>query len=517
VALNPLAGSDLQTVNVAQAVRHPTGAIFRCASAAVLACLASGCHAQPAPNSQAGQPFAPAETRTFRSFGAAGDGRSDDSAAIERAFADSDRYCLDGEGRAYRVTGTLRVSRSLCMRNATFLQSAAPVDTSRYITRSCPVVPDPSAVVDCGDPAVPADQLDRLWKSLSVRTLLIRPSGNRPIEVNLVRVKVDRGPYEEGGARSDSAGIWLDGADRVDFRDVEITGKGKGYGLLISNARNVTLTNLWIHDLVWAPYRGDAPLSQARVAAIGWNAVPIHEFREQGRGGAGAAKFYGVRIQEQITCAFLTSVTHVRIEGARVERCMARFDTGNLPWQTDGLDIGRSSSDVTIDGAKVDSTWEGMDIGAGGSGVSGLTIKGLTVSNSFGFGLKLGYQLSNVRVSNLNVDGAGLAGVVLYGPVRDARIEHATIRNVGLVRGGRGAFTPWPAGNRSGIRFDEGSGANGQPHLTPDNVVLDDIAIAGNPVDYEYGILNTGGRDIRVAGFQAQGFGISRTRGLDQR
>lgn len=475
--------------------------------------MAAACEAQPAARTSSGSgPFAPADTRALGSFGAVGDGRADDTAAISRALANSDGYCLDGQGRTYKVVGTLRVARSLCLRNATLVQAAAPVDTARYIGRSCGIIPNPSSVKDCGDPAIPPDRVERLWKSLSVRTLLIRSGDGRPIKVNLNRVKIDRGPYAEGGSRTDSAGIWLDGADRVDFRDVEITGHGKGYGLLITNARNVTLANLWIHDLVWAPYRGDRPLSQADVARIGWNMVPIHEFREKGRGAGPAAKFYGVRIQEQLTCAFLANVSRVRIESARIERCLARFDTGNLPWQTDGLAIGQSSTDVIINGARIDSTWEGVDIGAGGKGIDGLRINGLSVSNSFGFGLKMGYQLRNAQVSRLDVDGAGIAGVIVYGPVRDSRISGATIRNVGAVRAGQTRFSPWPPGNRAGIRIDQGS----SPTATPDNLVLEDVSVSGNPTGYEFGVLNTGGRRIQTVRLRANGFGEARARGVSQ-
>ena len=455
--------------------------------------------------------------RSLKEFGAIGDGRSDDTTAIGRALANSDRYCLDGRGASYRVVGSLRAARNLCLRNATLVQAAVPVDTAPYIRHHCAVVKDPEAVVDCGDPAIPPAQLAVLMKCLSVRTLLIRSGGNQPLRVTLDHVKVDRGHYAEAGSRSDSAGIWLDGADRVDFRNVEITGKGKGYGLLITNARNITLTNLWIHDIEWGPYRGDTPLSQASVAAIGWNAVPIHEFREQGRGGTAGSKFYGVRIQEQVTCAFLLNVTHVKIEGARVERCMARFDSGDMPWQTDGLDIGRSSSDITIEGARIDSTWEGMDVGAGGSGIDGLTINDLTVDNSFGFGLKLGYDLHHVRVSRITVDGAGLAGIVLYGPVRDARISNAVIRDVGIIHRNGRDFAPWPRGNRAGIRFDEGSSGTSAARFTPNRVTVDNASVSGNPSDYEYGILNTGAKHLQVSGFHAQGYGSAVTHGVAPR
>jgi hypothetical protein len=458
----------------------------------------------------------PAQTQKLKDFGAVGDGRTDDTAAILRALKDSDRFCIDGEGRTYRVMGTLRATKSLCLRNTTLLQTAAPVDTGPYIVRRCAMIRSASVLIDCGDPAIPANQVATLWKSLSIRTLFIRPGGDAPVRVNLAHVKIDRGRYAEGGSRTDSAGIWLDGADRVDFQDVEITGDGKGYGLMINNARNVTLSNLRIHDLVWAPYRGDTPLSEAGVAAGGWNSVPIHEFREQGRGGASAAKFYGVRIQEQLTCVSVSNVSHVRISNVRIERCMARFQTGDIPWQADGLDVGRSTSNVTIAGARIDSAWEGIDIVGGGQGIDRLSISDVTISNAFSFGLKMGYLLRNARVSRLNIDGAGLSGIVLYGPVRDVRISHAMIRDIGVVRGGRGRYSPWPKGNRAGIRLDEGAAGDAAATDTPENVLLDDIDVSGPPNSYEFGILNTGGRRIHTEQFRARGFATALSHGIDQ-
>jgi hypothetical protein len=474
-------------------------------SLAQLLCGAPACRAQPAHSLG---PFSPAETRSLKSFGAVGDGRVDDTAALGRALANSERYCLDGGGQAYRVTGTLRVATDLCLRNLTLVQSAVPVDTRPYIVGGCPAIQDPSAVVDCKDPPVPREKLAGLWASLSIRTLLIRSGDDHPFRVNLSRVKIDRGPYAEQGSRSDSAGIWVDGASRVDFRDVEITGNGKGYGLQITNARNVTLTNLWVHDLVWAPYPGDRVLSEAAVRSGGWNSVPIHEFREQRPGQANPAKFYGVRIQEQLTCVSLANVSHVRIDNLRVERCMARFNSGNLPWQADGLDIGRSSSDVAVAGARIDSTWEGVDVAAGGDGIDGLRIDNLAVSNSFSFGLKMGYRLRDARISGLSVDGAGLSGVVIYGPVRDLRLSRASIQNVGIVQAGGGRYSPWPAGNRAGLRIDGGANSS------PEDLVVADMTVSGGPSEFEFGVLNTGGRRVHLVGFQARGFGLEKTRGV---
>jgi hypothetical protein len=480
-----------------------------------LACGAAARRAQPTEPSPGSGPFLPGVTRGLSEFGAVGNGRADDTAALKRAFEESDHYCLDGGGHSYRVFGTLRVTKSLCLRNATLVQASAPVDTRPYIHRNCATLKDPSALKDCGDPSIPPGTVPPLWRSLTVRTLFIRPGGDKPVEVNLDRVKIDRGGHPEGGSRTDSAGIWLDQADRVDFHNVEITGDGKGYGLLVTNARNVTLNNLWAHDLIWAPYRGDTPLSESRATAVGWNSVPIHEFREAGRGGAGAAKFYGVRIQEQLACVSLQHVQHVRLENTRIERCMARFATRDLPWQADGLDLGGSSSDIQVDRAHIDSTWEGVDVVANGDGIEKLSISDLFVSNSFSFGLKMGYELRDARVTRLNIADAGLSGIVIYGPVRQAWVSNAFIQDIGIVRSATGSYSPWPPGNRAGIRIDEGAGANGTGSFTPSNIILEDITVLGSPASYDFGILNTGGTNIHLVRFRAEQFSRARASGVD--
>jgi hypothetical protein len=145
-----------------------------------------------------------------------------------------------------------------------------------------------------------------------------------------------------------------------------------------------------------------------------------------------------------------------------------------------------------------------------------LSISDVTILNAFSFGLKMGYLLRNVRVSRLNIDGAGLSGIVLYGPVRDVRISHAMIRDIGVVRGGRGRYSPWPKGNRAGIRLDEGATGDAAATDTPENVLLDDIDVSGPPNSYEFGILNTGGRRIHTEQFRARGFATALSHGIDQ-
>lgn len=478
-------------------------------SVIVLAGLALACRAPTqAPPGETPQPFAPAETRTLKSFGAVGDGRKDDTAALQRALDQSDRYCLDGQGDAYRVVGSLRASRNLCLRNATLRQDMAPTDTIGLISRRCTATQDTEAVLDCGDGAVPPGRLSEVGARISVRTLLIRGADDsKKLRVFLDRVTVDRGRYPQGGSRTDSAGIWLDGAEQVDFRNVEIHGAGKGFGLLITRSSNVTLDDLFVHDLVWAPYAGDTPLTEAAVATIGWNAVPIREFRNWG-GQAGKPKFYGVRVQEQLTCVGLVDVVRVRIRNSRIARCMARFEQRDLPWQTDGLGIGGSSRDILISNLAIDSAWEGIDIVGGGTGIENLTIDGLTVANSFGFGVKLGYRLRHSKLSRLTITNSGLAGIVAYGAVDDLSISDAKIDNIGVIGVGSTSFLPWPHATLAGMRIDEA------PHGVPNNVTLRNIVVTqrSSVRPYHFGLLNNGGKNVRIDRFEATGFSLEQRR-----
>ena len=469
----------------------------------VLAFLAVACSAQaPVPAQPGPRLYAPTETRTLRSFGAVGDGRRDDTAAVQRALDQSDLHCLDGQGASYRVVGTLSAAKDLCLRNATLRQDLPPFDTTRYIRRRCPATQDAEAVLDCGDAGIPGGVAAALGAAIGVRTLLIRPNdGGTKLRVFLDRVKIDRGRHPEGGSRTDSAGIWLDEAARVDLRNVEITGDGKGFGLLISRSSNITLDNLFVHDLVWSPYRGDTPLKESEVSARGWNAVPIHEFRNWGA-QANRPKFYGVRIQEQLVCVGLVNVTHVRIHRTRIQRCMARFASRDLPWQTDGISIGGTSRDIRITDSSVESAWEGIDVVAGGTGIDDLVIDNFSARDSFSFGVKLGYRLRNSRLSRLTVTNSGLAGIVISGSVDKAVVEGAKVDNVGVINVKANPFYPWPAATRAGVRIDEAA------HGVPRNILLRDVQVAQRVPGpgYQFGLLNNGGKAVRAERFDAKGF-----------
>lgn len=448
-----------------------------------------------------------AAVRNLRSFGAIGDGKSDDSAAIIKAFAAGGGFCLDGESRRYSVRGSMRAATDLCLRNATLVQTEPPLDSRPYVRASCPLVTDAAAEVDCGDPAMTPEADLPFLQSLATRTLFIRPEEGRPrLKVQLSNVTIDRGSNPTAGSRSDAAGIWIDGADRIDLDGVEVTGMGRGFGLMIADSRNVRIRNLKVHDLTWAPYPPDlAKISLERLKQGGWNNATVREYRPSRAGGRGAG-FVGVRVQEQLSCVFLTRVEHVQIDDLTIKNCLARVGNEHFPWQADGLGIGAGVSDITVNRGTIDTTWEAIDLGTGDGG-SGFTIRDMKIANSFSYGIKVGFRLSDLLISNVVISNAGLGGIDLRGAVDRAIIERTTINETGVVLDGAGSVMPWPLAARAGIRLQR-VGDNTQPR----NVIIRGVRIRNptSPGAYAIGIRSDGsGGQFRLIDVNARDFSRS--------
>lgn len=428
-------------------------------------------------------------------FGAAGDGRVDDTQALQTALRSPQAgagQCLDGMGREYLVRGTLRASTDLCLINTRLRQEPPRFDTRPLIHGDCPVERKADVLIDCGDPRATSQDAGKIDAYLSTRTLLIRPESEAsPIKVTLRNVRIDRGDDPSSGARSEAAGIWIQWADRVVLDNVEITGDGKGFGLMIALSSNITAHALNLHDMVWAPYRGDTALDLKRVRALGWNTAPLREYRSAGRDGASASGFFGTRAQEQLTCLMIVGSHNVRLNGLQVRGCRARFAEGDFPWQTDGVGIGQSSSGIRINGGShIADTWEGIDVvggGGSGAGVRDIAIADTRIDNSFSYAIKLGYDLANVAVERTQIDGAGLAGIVLYGHVRDAALRQLTIKGVGAAKLGDGAEQLWDQQRAGIVLMPRDSSVPGD---YPQSVLLDNVRLRGGD-HCRSGVINT--------------------------
>lgn len=366
-----------------------------------------------------------AETKTLRSFGAVGDGETDDRAAIERAIAQSDGAPLDGEGATYAVRGNIEVRVPIDLRAATFRQTLGAVEVSRFfpsvkgaqppqvqppeelrgVKQGLPWLGAKGVATYAEDPVLTGADLTAVRASIALRTLLIRGAEGKLIAVKLEKVRILRGHHPETGGRTDGAGIMVEYASPVKLSDVEITGDGKGMGLQIKSCRQVRLERLNIHDMRWALYPGDImPTAASLKADWGWNNNPIYEFR------AGLNRFVRVRVQEQLVGLFIVMCEDVEVVDSTIARLGTEIAGRFFPWQADGMTIN-SNKNLTIRRCQISDVWEGIDFT--GQGGEDFVEEDVTTTDTFSYGFKFAHGKKNGRVTRCTSIRAGMTGFLI--------------------------------------------------------------------------------------------------------
>ena len=362
---------------------------------------------------------------TLRSLGLKGDGITDETAAFARALNDHPGTPLDGEGLTYAINGTSDIRVSVDLSNLTLKQIAKPFDTAPFIqsvgSKETPKVEPPESLVRMvdgmpyltafgtatypEDPVVTGDDINGLREMLNRRVLFITGKEGSPISIKLNKVKIDRGNDPTSGMHSNSAGLYLVNASPVTLTDVEISGDGKGCGLLIHDCKAVKLDRVYVHDIIWAPYKGDLDFT-AKVLGedFGWNNSPIYDF--DGRSG----RFMRVRIQEQTNGLVLTSCEDVTVVNSRIENVGTKVEGKFIPWQADGMTIS-AVKNLTIKGCIIKNVWEGIDFT--GRGVDGFVQENIHISDTFSYGFKYAHPQKNGKVINCVSERAGMRGYTI--------------------------------------------------------------------------------------------------------
>lgn len=393
---------------------------------------------------------------SLREFGAVGDGRTDDFAALNRAALTTDA-CLNGENLEYRIVGSLLIKNNICLYNIQLTQGLQPVDTSPYIKSLNFGEPGNLSAgifemrVYGTDPVLTAAQHKAVIAQMSTTTLRI----DGAVTVNLKNVKVDKGPHEVMGA-SGISGISIRGATSVNAEGIEVWGNGRGSGITIESTKNAKLNNIHIHDMVWAPYAGDRPLIEAKVRdTFKWNNGPIYKYigAKYERVNQGRVfllrkqevpngplidvdyiqnQFAHVRTQEEISGLFIVHSENVEVNNLVIARLGAKFDTGFIPWQADGVTVGRSKN-ITLKNVDISEVWEGIDSTGDPEGVDTFRYEHVRMKDIHSFGLKFVYQSRNGVVRDAIIRNAAYAGVVLQGPVTNVKFIDVHTRETGVI------------------------------------------------------------------------------------
>ncbi|OYX36466.1 MAG: hypothetical protein B7Y99_01665 [Caulobacterales bacterium 32-69-10] len=290
-------------------------------------------------------------------------------------------------------------------------------------------------------------ELKQLDDDKVVRTIYAA-GGGTPITLRLENIKIERGPKdsEATGSVSDSAGIWTTDVT-PEFRNIEITGGGKGDGIIVVNSTGGYLTDIYVHDITWTPYAEDQAdpefwknYTLATLQRKGdWNGFTITDFD-----GRTMAK---KRVEEQIYGIVLANVTNLDVIRPRIERLLTRFSDGMLyPYQSDGITVN-SGNDIRIVDAKITHVAEGIDVP--GFPANGIEISGAMVSDAplFCFKTRGSYDSRSVAVKEEDAhvtvrDSTGTrCGMAAYsvGAGAQAWLEDTQAIDTGLGPGGTAA------------------------------------------------------------------------------
>jgi hypothetical protein len=364
-------------------------------------------------------------------FDAIGDGVADDTAAVAKAVNAADLSCIDGEGLTYKVIGSIRGEKDVCLRNMHLLQARPPVDTRKYIKSAGHPqqrisAADGSYVSYPEDPVLNEAEHAEMLQLVQLRTLTI--GGARELKVSLSNVKITKGQFPELGDRSQAAGLNIVNANPVNLDNVEVTGLGQGIGIRIAHSRNVRLSHVNVHDLYWKPYWGDRPLIESVVRdQFNWNNNPVYRYHGSLR------KFVRVRVQETASGIVILSSDGISIRNSRITNLGAIFDRGGhparLPFQADGITI--SGRNVEISDTTVRDTWEGIDL-TGAEGGQDVLLRNLLVEDSLVSGIKLAHKTKNVIIRDSVIRNSGMAGIIVAAPASDVKIAGVRIYETGV-------------------------------------------------------------------------------------
>lgn len=437
----------------------------------LLGLLAIGCGAPDEPTAatsagalSSGDPTAPftAPTRTLSSFGAVGDGTTDDTAAVRAAFDAATDFCLDGENKTYRVVGTSRADHRFCLQNANFRQTISAFNTRPYIKSATPenlaaignhMGPSQVITYACDGTPKPCDPVlsEQAHSDFelrnNLRTIFVTAQGGA---IYLKNVHVSKGEHETLGNGGNASAIYLVGSPSVTIDDVEISGKGRGYGLSIYSSHNIKITALNIHDITWSLDLGDRAFTLADFKdRYVWNNVPIYQYEPK------AKRYTVVRSQEQASGLVISDCSNIDVQNSRVSEIVFRLGNLLLPWQSDGVTVTESQN-LSINGMEIAQTWEGVDLSGGDTpdkAVQNFTLQNIAVQDSFGFGLKVAHAARSGKILNSTVVYSGIAGVVFSGPGADFIVSGMNVLETGVVRSKDGTVfvNPWLSKTTAGV------------------------------------------------------------------
>jgi hypothetical protein len=414
------------------------------------------------------------------------DGISDDAAAITAAIVAANGACIDGGGYTYAVNGNISVSKiDVCLKNMNFKQIISDMDYRQFVFSDAlepRKLSRGEVLVHDEDLVLTDDQDKAMMRRSNLRTLFV--AGNGTNRVTLKNIRINKGLYPSLGAGGNAAAVYLTDLGRIEVNNLDITGKGEGFGLIVSKSKNVSLDNIKVHDIYWEPKIGGRRDFKVQIQKFGWNSGSMYAYH------GSIKKFVEKRYDESASGILLQSSSNIKLSNSLIARILVNVDGKPIPWQADGITVS-TCSNLSIVHTEADSTWEGIDMS--GNGNVGIYMQDFYSHDNFAYGIKIAHENRHHLIRDSRVERNGMHGITVGAKidekVADITFYNTKVLNTGYLRlqNGENLVNPWGKGEIDAVYV---KGYENNLPMNPEHIRFINTVIsnANAPINIDFGL-----------------------------
>jgi hypothetical protein len=333
---------------------------------------------------------------------------------------------------------------------------------------------------------------EELEKRATLRTLnfkggsTVDANGNITLlnSVTLKNVHIKKGLYPSLGGGGNSGAIYLVGLNKIDFDNVEIYGKGEGFGVYVSASKNVHINALNIHDIYWEPKIGGRRNFSNLISTFSWNNGPFYSYN------LGLRMFVEKRFDEVASGIVFADSSNILLTNSNISNIYVKKDNQNIPWQADGITVS-TCSDVSFIKNEIGFTGNAVDLS--GNGNLRVYVQELKAHDNLSYGFKIAHENSDHIIRDSVFARNGMHGITVKGHpdelVSNITFYNNSVLDTGYINltSGDQLLDPWEVDEviAVDVRGEDTTGTANPKHV---RFIKTTISNENAPINIDYGL-----------------------------